>query len=411
MPNIRIDTAVREEISRVDSIMAQLTNSPAWLYNFGQDKSKSETENGLVRLSESLRHAHLAANEAYNPLYHNITKFFHRCDTSESRANNIAEIEKILEKRKIERIDADEGIFFEPQLTDFDPTRYRILKKVLGKWKTLIPVRAIPIGAAETKYTMWEHTGEAEDAGPGSMTGVPYVGVKNERFTNPIVTAEVGYQMTTDDQRKAAFSGEPLLDELLGAAQDVLAKRLDRIVWNGKANIAIEGVINHSGVPDIQAAAPAVGTDKSWSGVDKTNDEVFADMNNSISQVAINSRENWTPENTVFNMIIDRATKQSLNRRMASGTDTTLIQFVRNNVDVGIGRIEVIPDIAGSGPSSSNQALFYPMDEKVLRFRVNEEILWAPMQWEDLNMKFPGEIIHGGVEIIYPVAMIQMFDI
>jgi len=376
---------------------------------FGVGHSDSEMKNGLNRLSEGFRGAHLEAQEATNPLYNGVSELFERCDTKEARANNIAEIEKFIWKRKQARMDAEEGIFYEPQLTDFDPIRYRVLKQVLGKWKGLLPVKTVAVGATETKYTMWESTGRTNKSSPGKMTGVNYVGVKNERFTNKIVTSTLGYQYTTDDLRKAAYSGEPLTDELLIASLQAVAIELDDTAWNGDSARGLFGAINHPGVPNLQAVLD--GGTRSWSDLNKSNDSVFADINGGIGQIAVNSRENWTAENTVFNMIIDRATKQNLNRRMAAGTDTTLLSFIRNNVDAGIGRIDVIPDIAGSGPGGSNQALIYPFDPRVLRYRVNENILWAPMQWVDLLIKFPGEIIHGGVEVIYPVAIIEIYDI
>lgn len=410
--DVRVDSATSLEVRRVDSIMADLTGNKQWLHMMGPANGKSDAELavGLTRFSETLRAMHLGAKEVTDPLYSGIKQFFSRCDTLEARARNIQDIEKILDKRRLEsRADAESGIFFEPDLTDFDPTRYRVLKKRLGLWEELLPTRAIPIGAEETKYTMFESTGETDPSSPGLMNGVPYVGVRNERFTNPVRSSNIGYKLTTDDQRKAAFAEAPLLDELLIAAQQALAQLLDRIAWNGDAVLGLTGAINSPGVSNLQAILD--GGVRSWKDLLKSNDAVFFDMNAATAKIAEDSRENWTPENTAFIMIIDRATKSALNRRMASGTDTTILQFVRNNTDAGIAKIAVVPDIKGSGPASSNQALFYPFDPRVLRYRVNKDILWAPMQWDDLTMKFPGEIIHGSVEIIYPVAMVEVFDI
>lgn len=410
MENVaRLDSIVRHEVGRVDDIMHELIDNRTWMRAFTIGHSDSEVKNGLKRLSEGLRFAHLEAQEATNADYNGVSELFERCDTKESRANNIAEIEKFVWKRKQARLDAEEGIFYEPQLTDFDPTRYRVLKKLLGKWKTLLPVKTVAVGATETKYTMWESTGRTNKSSPGKMTGVNYAGVKNERFTNKIVTSTLGYMYSTDDLRKAAYSGEPLVDELLIASLQTVAIELDDTAWNGDAARGLFGAINHPGVPNINAVLD--GGTRSWSNLNKSNDAVFSDINAAVGQIAVNSREHFTAENTIFNMIIDRATKQNLNRRMAAGTDTTLLSFIRNNIDAAIGSINVVPDIVGSGPLDSNQALIYPFDPKVLRYRVNENILWAPMQWVDLMIKFPGEIIHGGVEVIYPVAMIEIFNI
>jgi hypothetical protein len=149
---------------------------------------------------------------------------------------------------------------------------------------------------------------------------------------------------------------------------------------------------------------------RSWQNLAKVNDAVYSDFVAALSKIAVDSKENWTPEDTRFLVLMDRTSFDALNRRMASGTDTTLRNFVQNNNNIQLG---VLPNefIAGSGPAGSNQALFYPFDPKVLRYRINNDIIWAPMQWQDLTMKFPGEIIHGSVEVIYPVAMLELYDI
>lgn len=409
IPGIRLDAQVRQEVSRVDCIMGELTGKASWLRSFSLGHSDSEVKNGLQRLSEGFRLAHLEAQEQTDPLYNGVSELFARCDTKEARANNIAEIEKYVWKRKQARLDSNEGIFFEPDLSDIDPTRYRVLTQLLGKWKILLPTKTVAVGATDTKYTMWESTGRTNKSSPGKMTGFNYVGVKNERFTNPIVTSTLGYQYSTNDLRQAAYAGEPLTEELLIASLRAVAIELDDTAWNGDSARGLFGAINHPGVPNRQAILN--GGVRSWSNLLKSNDAVFADINGGIGDIAVNSGEQFTPENTTFNMILDRSTKQNMNRRMADGTDTTLLGYIRRNIDANIGRIDVVPDIAGSGPGGSNQCLIYPFDPKVIRYRVNENVLWAPMQWVDLMIKFPGEIIHGGVEVIYPVAMIEIYDI
>jgi hypothetical protein len=411
----RIDAAASIEVQRVDSIMANLTNNPEWLFSMGgaYGKTPMELQNGLGRFSESLRKLHLGIQSMWSPEYSGAENLFRRCDTLEDRAVNIREIAAFIDKNRVDmaRGDSESGIFYEPDLTDFDPTRYRVKKQKLGFWQKFLPTRAIPLGAQDTKYTMYEGTGATDPSSPGKMTGVNYVGVRNERFTNPVESATIGYMLTTDDQRKAAYANEPLLDELLIATRQAVGRELDKTAWLGNLMLGLNGAINSPGVSNLQAVLDS-GV-RSWKSLTKSNDAVFSDINAATGKIAVDSKENWTPEDTKFIMLIDRTTKNALNRRMATGTDTTLLEFIRRNTDAGIEMIGVLPNefIAGTGPSGSDQALFYPFDPQVLRYRVNPDVIWAPMQWQDLTMKFPGEIIYGSVEVIYPVAMVEVYDI
>lgn len=411
----RIDSATNNEIARIDAIMNNLINNPEWIYMMGQGYGKTpmEVKNGAARFSESLRKLHLGVKEQYIPEYAGAQALFKRCDTLEDRASNIRAIEAHIDmnKRNLIRADTESGVFYEPDLTGLDPNRYRVLKGVTGFYQRFLPTRAISLGETRTSYRMYEGTGQTGASSPGTMGGVPYVGVRSEPFFAPVRSEKVGYQLTTDDQRKAAYANEPLIEELLMAAQMAVQTAIDRSAWLGNLTLGLNGAINHPGVPNIQASLDS-GV-RSWKNLTKSNDAVFADINSATSQIATDSGENFNPETTDFIMLLDRATKQALNRRMAAGTDTTLIQFIRNNTDAGIKNIGVIRSdyIAGSGPAGSDQALIYPFDEKVIRFRVNTDIIWAPMQWHDLTLKFPGEIIYGDVETPYPVAMIQIYDI
>lgn len=415
---MRIDSAVSMEVQRVDAIMENLKNNKEWLFAMGGaiGRTPMETKTGLARFSESIRKLHLDCKAMWDPAFAGAPKLFARCDTIQDRADNIRRIEEYVDKQKLElaRIDTEEGIFYQPDLTAFDPTRYRTLKQKLGFWQEFLPTKSIPLGAQDTKYTMYEGTGQTAPSSPGRMGGIEYVGVRSARFTNPIRTSTIGYMLTTDDQRKAAYANEPLMDELLIATKQALGRMLDRIAWQGDDVLGLNGAINHPGVANLQASAPGTGSDRTWVGTDKTNDEKFADVRTATTTIATASKENWRPEDAPFNMLISRSRNSALNVRMAAGTDTTLRKYIldpRNGA--GVAKIGVLPDefIATSGPANSQQALYYPNDPGVLRYRINNDIIWAPMQWVDLTMKFPGEIIHGSVEVIYPVAMIELYGI
>lgn len=409
----RVDAMASHEYSRVQSVMAALTSNPMWLDSMGRmaGKTPRELEVGLSRFSETIRRLDLECKSIWNPDFYGAGKLFRRCETERDRMSNIREIASFVDRNRLDkaRVDTD-SIFFDPELTQQDPTRFRILKQRLGFWEDFLPTLGIDVGARETSYRMYEGTGETQASSPGRQGGVPYVGVKNEQYFNPVETSLIGYQLTTDDQRKAAYGNEPLLEELLLATRQAIRRQLDKTAWLGNDDLGLIGMVNHPGVSNRIANAPASGSDRTWFGGDKTNDEIYLDIVDSLAQISKDSKENWRPEDTLFMMLLDRTNHDKLKVRMATGTDTTLRDFIESGNRIRLG---VLPDefILGTGPGGTNQALIYPMDTQVLRYRVNPDILWAPMQWVDLTMKFPGELIHGGMEVIYPIAMLELFNI
>jgi len=408
----RIDAAVCAEQARLDGIMNSLIRNNAWVFSMGAQNGKTpmETTAALGRFSETLRKLQLGISEMWHPECKGASRLFVRTDNNTDRAANIKEIAAFIHQNKMNklRMDADDGIFFDPMLADIDPTRYRVKKQPTGLWEKYLPTKGIAIGATNTYYRMYEGTGATAESSPGKMTGINLVGVRNKQFASPVETSAVGYALTTDDQRKAMFAQEPLIEELVFATIQAHRRQVDKTAWLGNLILGLEGAINHAGVGNIQAALNNGA--RSWKNPAKVNDAIYADIVAALSAIAVNSKEVWTPQSAMYYCLLDRLTFDSLNRRMATGTDTTLRNFITNN-----NSLKLVPMpaeyLAGTGPGGSDQALFYPHDETVIRFRVNPSIMWAPMQWEDLVMKFIGEFIYGSVETIYPVAMIELFDI
>ena len=51
------------------------------------------------------------------------------------------------------------------------------------------------------------------------------------------------------------------------------------------------------------------------------------------------------------------------------------------------------------------------MDPEVAEAQVSDAVLWSPVQFHDLDIKFPSVQYHGGVVVRYPIAMTQLFDV
>ena len=317
------------------------------------------------------------------------------------------EIVKIRE----ERTDASEGLVFARQLEELDPIRYEVIHKPLDTWKEVLPVKTFTPGTDRITYRTIDHTGLAELTEPGNVTDVPQANAKAQEFSNKVYSWTLGYNYTAQELRKAAFAGVPLGTEDLIAVELGYARRLQTQMFLGNSALSLEGFINATGVANTQAAAPGSGTSRIWGGVDKTNDEIMHDIVDAVSRIRARTfgaygKSGMTValNQTKFDFIA--------NERMASGTDTTIMQFILNNSKSnGISNFVVVFDLTGQGTGATQLMIVYPKDNKVLEANVAEGIIWMPMETKGLAFIFNSEMEFGGVTMRYAVALEQVYGI
>jgi len=377
---------------------------------FAATKSEPEIKWGMQRLREEFRRIHYNKLTVHNPkLYSGL---YQRADSIDAVNKNERFIEAGVEKRRQEyRADADDGIFFARQLEEIDPRRFEIKYKPLGRWREVLPLKATPPGLDRITYRIEDVTGSVEPVTVGRSTTVPYVGISTEEFSNKVVIKTVGYKYTVTELHRAAFAGIPLQDRYQKSVLRAYEKNLDTTMFTGDSLEGLDGLFNNPNVSNFVSSTPAAGGDKAWDGGKKTNDEILADVRGMVTQVATQSEENYNSNNTRFVLMLPRKPFDKLKDRQATGTDTTIMNFILNN-DYGIAEIKILPELSLIGSTSTDLAVLMPMmDPEVAEAQVSDAILWSPVQFQDLDIKFPSIQYHGGVIIRYPIAMTQLFDV
>jgi hypothetical protein len=394
----------------LDQNVKALMNNPAFMSVFAAGKSSEETKFGMRRLREQFRGLQYAKLAAHNPeLYGGL---YQRADSVEEINKNERFIKNALKKRALEaRADADEGLIFSRQLERIDPRRFEVKYKPLGRWRDVLPQVNVEPGLERITYRVEDNTGEVEPATVG-RTDTVYVGASTEEYSNKVVAKTLGYKYTVQELHRAAFAGVPLQDRYQRAVLRGYEKNLDITMFNGDALEDLEGLFNHTGVTNNQAAAPGSGTDKTWAGTDKTNDEKIADIRGMVTTIATQSQENYNADKTKFILLLPRVPYDALNVRMAAGTDTTVLEFILSQTKYGIADIQVIPNLSGIGTGSTDLAFMMPiMDNEVAEAHVGDAILWQPMQFHGLDIRFPSIQYHGGVVFRYPIAATQLYGV
>ncbi len=389
----------------------QVAANPDFMFRFGDGRGSVEQKIGLKRLGEEFRRIY------YQNLSHHRSDIYgglyQKAESEQEVAKNNAYILQTVKQRIGEqRADADDGQIFARQLEMIDPRRFAVKYRPRGMWRDIMPTVDVPRGLDRITYRIEDFRAQEKAITVGTQTDIPYVGASAEEYSNKIIDKGLGYQYTVMELDRAAFAGVPLQDRYQQAVMKGYEEGQDTTAFDGDVEAGIEGLINHTGVTSNLAAAPASGTDKTWAGTDKTNDEKIADIRGMITTIAVQSEENYNAERTRSVLLVPRTPYDALNVRMAAGTDTTVLEFILRQTKYGIVDIKVKPQLAGQGVGGTDLAIMMPlMDNEVMEFYVSDSILWEPAQFHGLAIRFPSRQRRGGVVIRYPIAMTQLYGI
>ncbi len=398
-------------MNMIDTTMKMIEGNPAVMAMFAPTQSEAEIKFGTARLRENFRRIHYQKLATHNHAL--FGGLYQRADTIKAVNENERLIRKVFDKRVIEqRADASaDGLIFARELERIDPRRFQVKYKPLGLWRDIMPQVDVPPGLDRITYRIDDLTGEVEPATVGRQKTV-FVGASSEEFSNKVVGKTLGYEYTVMELHRAAFANVPLQDRYQQAVLRGYEKNLDKTMFDGDALESLEGLINHTGVTNFEAEAPATGSDKTWSGGDKTNDEKVADIIKMLTRIATQSQENYNSDRTEFALYLPRDPYNALLERMAAGTNITVLDFILENKKLNIKKVMVLPSLAGAGTGSTDLAIMMPiMDAEVIEAHVGNAVIWQPAQFLGLSIQFPSIQYHGGVVIRYAIAITQLYGI
>lgn len=387
-------------MERLDMIMNQIQSNPRWLAMINPDGKYQSYR--MDQLREQFRKVEYEKMAIERSCFKNV----YRADLSDDEI--AAKIQHGIDSG---RLDANEGLIFARQLEEIDPTRYEVLYKPLTKWKEVLPVRPFTPGIDRVTYRKIRHTGNAVLNATGNITDIPMADADMDEYSNKVYSWTTGYHYTAKELRNAAVAGVPLQSEKVMAVELAYDRRLQTTMFLGNSQIDLLGLINYTGVTNTQAAAPVSGSDRTWPGGDKTNDEIAKDVTDAVSRIRARTYGQYGESGMIVALNQTRYDFLATTR-MASGTDTTIMQFILNNSQSnGIEKFVVIHDLTGQGTGSSQLMIVYPNDPKVLQAYAAEQILWMPMENRGLNFIFNSEMEFGGLVVRYEVAMEQVYGI
>jgi hypothetical protein len=245
---------------------------------------------------------------------------------------------------------------------------------------------------------------------------LPNVGASMKTNTGVIRSIGNSFEYSKQDIRRVLVArrrsaAATLLDvERIALAQEMMERKKDKIAALGDVKYSLPGVLKSANVTLISASAPATGTDRKWTGVDKTGAEIIKDIRTGISTMVNQSKGIHYPDLIVVPIEV----LQALSSRplLPSSENQTLIlqEFMRSQTEMNrpIRMIAwnqcALADAAGTG----QRVLFLKSTPDVLRLVEPLPFEADPPQKVNFAWKVPCESRYGSIFFKKPLGAVYM---
>jgi hypothetical protein len=310
------------------------------------------------------------------------------------------------------RLDAGETIFFQRELEHVKARSYDVVYPELkGVNGMIIPISFDADPADETiTYETYDQIGLAKIIA-NYADDLPAADVKGKETTSKIRGIGTSYRYNLMEIRKAAKTNKPLTQRKANAARRANDQVVDDIAWNGDTEYGLVGILNN---PNITAGTVQVGgTTGNSVWVDpapaneKNPDEILQDLNDIVTDMVELTNGVEVPD-TILLPIAQYAKIQKT--RLASGTDTTILQFFLAN-NPSITRIEWVQQLKDVAPLPSGGAgpadvmIAYRRSPDKLTLEIPQPYEQLPVQERNLAFVVNCHSRCGGVIIPYPLSV------
>lgn len=225
---------------------------------------------------------------------------------------------------------------------------------------------------------------------------VPMAGSERAQHETDVHSAGIGYSYGYEEIGQARMMGIPLTSEKAMAARRAYEEMVEGVALRGDDEKAFKGLFNYTGVDIV---APITGD---WATA--TDEQILADFNKLL--ISVGTGTNFV--SMADTVLLPDEKMDVLSTRRLSGTDTSLIAFLRenNSYTARTGQALTIRATRGlttAGAGSTTRMVAYRRDPEVLKLHIPMPHRFLPAQHHNaLNMIVPGVFRLGGLDIRLP---------
>lgn len=304
-------------------------------------------------------------------------------------------------------LDANEALFFARELEYVKSKSYDIQYPQFRALE-LIPISSeVDSGAETITYDQYDSVGVAKIIADYA-DDLPRSDAKGKQFTSSVRGIGGSYGYNIQEIRRAQRSGKPLQQRKANAARRSNDYMTDQLAWKGDDDYNIVGLLYHPNVTKSVVQTGATSGNVTWAPGQKTPDEIVTDMMDAVDDVRVLTKGVETPDT----LLIPLARWGRISgTRMASGTDTTILQFFRQNrpnvnvVEGGIADLDSLNPTPSGLTSPANVMVSYERNLDKLSLEIPQPYEQFPAQERNLEMVIPTHSRVGGVIIYYPLSV------
>ena len=262
-------------------------------------------------------------------------------------------------------------------------------------------------GAETVTYYSYDKVGLAKIIS-NYATDLPRADVKGKPTTAIIKSLGASYGYSIQEMRASAMAGKSLDTRKAESARYQIDYLNNKIAWCGDEETGLRGVLSKdTDVPLYVLANGAKGSTK-WS--EKTEDEILADINGMLKQMARTTKKVEKPDT----LGLPSEAYLELQGRRIEGTATTVLSYIQENLkDIKeiVSCPELDPDSVDTNPYAKETdgqgvMLLFKNDARKLTVENPLPFMQYPVQTEGLEMVVPCEARTAGVLIYYPMSLL-----
>ena len=301
----------------------------------------------------------------------------------------------------------DASVFFARELDYVKSQSYDVEYPELTALSLFPMSSEVDPGAETVTYYSYDKVGLAKIIS-NYATDLPRADVKGKPTTAIIKSLGASYGYSIQEMRASAMAGKSLDTRKAESARYQIDYLNNKIAWCGDEETGLRGVLSKdTDVPLYVLANGAKGSTK-WS--EKTEDEILADINGMLKQMARTTKK---VEKADTLGLPSEAYLEPQGRRI-EGTDTTVLSYIQKNLkDIKeiVSCPELDPDSVDTNPYAKETdgqgvMLLFKNDARKLTLENPLPFMQYPVQTEGLEMVVPCEARTAGVLIYYPMSLL-----
>ena len=319
----------------------------------------------------------------------------------------------------------DEGVFFQRQLEYVQAQSYDVLYPDLMGRNCFALNTEGGEGINTITYRSYDKRGETAIIA-GKATDLPRGDISGKEYSISVKTLGNAFGYSRQELASAKVTGLPLEARKAEATRRSYEEKVNQLIWFGSPENNLHGLFGGpAGAPALTIAKTAVdgavggGNSTVW-GVDKTPDEVIADLTSACVKMYAETKKIFRPNK----VLISVAKKQYLmNTPRSLQSDVSIMDwFIANNMFIksaedfkDINELEGIYDAAGGAfdPTGASGEGFTVYADGADNARVREPFpyMHLPVQYKGLEFEINCYGRFAGVEMIRPAAFQHFYGI